>query len=349
MMKNNDKETTLGLNNKLVIEDTISNSILSLSKIEIDNLITIAKKINSDPTNETETFCKQCKNLTFVLPSIIKKNLKLFFINQYKTGFLLIKKNPIFSDNNNLLLTPMNNTSKIGEKTLLAKIQAIMMNVIAEMICYEAEGYGRLFQDVVPVKQMNELQTSLSSQVELEIHTEQAFSTVRPDILSLGCIRGDKNAFTYLLSVSTILSKITREEEQLLRKPLWYIGVDISFQLNNDKVNKKLRGPIPILYGQEKDPHMVYDQDLMIGVNEEANILKQKIMDIYYNYRLKINLEAGDILFLDNNRVVHGRSSFQPKYNGFDRFLVRCFGVYHFQSTEYAREKNGRMILSKYS
>jgi L-asparagine oxygenase len=119
--------------------------------------------------------------------------------------------------------------------------------------------------------------------------------------------------------------------------------------MNNDKVNKNLRGPIAILYGETNDPRMVYDQDLMVGVNEEANLLKQKITDIYYKYRLKLNLEAGDILFIDNNRVVHGRSSFQPKYNGLDRFLIRCFGLYHFQSTEYAREKNGRMILSKYS
>lgn len=348
-MKNNDKETMLDVDNNFLLENDITNSILSLNHNEFDILMKIANKVNSDPTNEIETFCKQCKNMTFLLPPIIKNKIKLFFINQHKTGFLLIKKNPIFHDNNSIPMTPINNTSQIGEKTILARIQAIMMNIIAEMVSYEAEGYGRLFQDVVPVKKMNDLQTSLSSQVELEIHTEQAFSTVKPDILSLGCIRGDKNAFTYILSVNNLLSNVTREEEKLLRKPLWYIGVDISFQINNDKVNTKLRGPIPILYGPENDPRMVYDQDLMIGVNEEANLLKTKIMDIYYKYRLKINLEAGDILFIDNNRVVHGRSSFQPKYNGFDRFLIRCFGSYHFPSTEYAREKNGRMILSKYS
>lgn len=348
-MKNNDKETMLDVDYNFIVENNITNSILSLSDIEFHILMKIANKVTSDPTNEIETFCKQCKNNTFLLPPIIKKKIKLFFINKNKSGFLLIKNNPIFSNYNNIPMTPINNTSQKGEKTILARIQAIMMNIIAEMISYEAEGYGRLFQDVVPVKKMNDLQTSLSSQVELEIHTEQAFSNVRPDILTLGCIRGDKNAFTYILSVDTILSNITEEEEQLLRKPLWYIGVDISFQMNNDKVNKNLRGPIAILYGETNDPRMVYDQDLMIGVNEDANLLKQKITDIYYKYRLKLNLEAGDILFIDNNRVVHGRSSFQPKYNGFDRFLIRCFGLYHFQSTEYAREKNGRMILSKYS
>lgn len=91
-----------------------------------------------------------------------------------------------------------------------------------------AEGYGRLFQDVVPVKSMANDQTSIGSNTELEIHTEQAFSRLRPHFLSLACLRGDDSAFTYILPIQSILDNLTETEIELLKQPLWYTGVDLS-------------------------------------------------------------------------------------------------------------------------
>lgn len=50
---------------------------------------------------------------------------------------------------------------------------------------------------VVPNNAQAKLQTSLGSGVELELHTEQAFSNLKPNILSLGCLRGHPDAITY--------------------------------------------------------------------------------------------------------------------------------------------------------
>ena len=146
---------------------------------------------------------------------------------------------------------------------------------------YEGEGYGRLFQDMVPKKSLSHTQTSLGSNVELEIHTEQAFSELRPDILTLGCLRGDENAITYILPVNIILNQMDEAKINLLRKPLWKIGVDLSFKINCDEfINGNVRGPIPILYGPENHPLFVFDQDLMKGINEEAENLKNEIIEI---------------------------------------------------------------------
>ena len=256
--------------------------------------------------------------------------------------------------------TPPDNSHKIGEQTLLARIQSILLHSMGEILSYEAEGYGRLFQDIVPNEKMKNKQTSLGSNQELEIHTEQAFSLLRPDILSLACLRGDVNAFTYILPVQTILENITHDEQELLWKPLWKIGVDLSFQMDDTLhcssdfemrylSNNKLRGPIPILYGSKTDPYLVFDQDLMLGITEEANRLIQKIITIYYEKRICHNLLPGEIIFIDNLRAVHGRSSFYPKYDGYDRFLIRCFAVFDYERTKYARKENSRMIQRLYS
>jgi L-asparagine oxygenase len=246
--------------------------------------------------------------------------------------------------------TPVDNNNKIGETTILAYIQSILINVIGEMISYEAEGYGRLFQDVVPVKKMENQQTSVGSNTELEIHTEQAFSKLRPDILSLACIRGDLLAQTYILPVNYILEQMDNDEKEKLRLPLWKTGVDLSFKLNgNDFIEGDIRGPLPIISGDYNDPKLIFDQDLMFGLNEDSNNLIKKIIDIYYKYRNQHNLQSGEIILIDNNRAVHGRSPFYPKYDGNDRFLIRCFAVYDYEHSSYARDSGSRMVSAIYS
>ena len=53
----------------------------------------------------------------------------------------------------------------------------------------------------------------------------------------------------------------------------------------------------------------------------------------------------------NNNKTVHGRSEFKPKYNGKDRFLIRCFGMLDekYQRTSYARPDNNIMFSAIYS
>jgi L-asparagine oxygenase len=260
----------------------------------------------------------------------------------------------------------------------------MLLHIAGEMIAYEGEGYGRIFQDIVPMRNMANNQTSLGSNIELEIHTEQAFSDLRPDILSLACLRGDKEAFTHILPVSRILENVSPttfnventesavafplkkrrrvvdlnvergKEESLLYEPLWKTSVDLSFQLQTQEFEKGLiRGPFAILERKGESPsdiHLLFDQDLMIGETEEANTLVSKIVDIYYHHRILHNLKSGEILLIDNRRAIHGRSAFHPRYNGYDRFLIRGFATLDFKKSEYARDsKNNRVILSYYS
>jgi L-asparagine oxygenase len=321
-------------------------------------LFDLAFQINVNPSDNPELFCIQSKECSHNVPQRIKNVLNDFAENGTKTGFLLFKNinfDNIVLDSNfpismTLPKTPENNNNKIGETTLLARIQSILINVISEMISYEAEGYGRLFQDIIPIKKMENEQTSVSSNTELEIHTEQAFSKLRPDILSLACIRGDPIAQTYILPVDSILKHLKHEENEVIRLPLWKTGVDLSFKLNHAEfIEGDIRGPIPIIFGDKEHPRLVFDQDLMFGTNEKSNCLINKIIEIYYEHRNQHNLQNGEIILIDNMRAVHGRSQFYPKYDGNDRFLVRCFAVYDYNYSSYARKNNCRMVSSIYS
>uniref|UniRef100_A0A6C0ESY4 TauD/TfdA-like domain-containing protein n=1 Tax=viral metagenome TaxID=1070528 RepID=A0A6C0ESY4_9ZZZZ len=333
--------------------------IIELTNDEILVMKELAMNISENPSIAPDLYCLQVKCASHRLPERIRILLQNFADNGSNTGFLLIRRIPI----DELPTTPENNNCKIGEQTTLAKIQSIFVSVISNMIAYEAEGYGRLFQDVIPVKSMEKNQTSISSSVELEIHTEQAFSKLRPDILSLACLRGNTNAYTYILPVKSIINNVTDTELKMLKMPLWNTGVDLSFKLNGHEfIEGDIRGPMSIIRGYKdkrlenedprlviEDPLLVFDQDLMTGITEESNKMIHKIVDIYYKHRFSHNLTPGEIVFIDNNRAVHGRSPFVPNYDGLDRFLVRCFGVYNYEYSAYARENGGRVVSAIYS
>jgi len=331
-------------------KETHDINTIELEKQELEILTNLAKQLNISPSDNPDSFCKRAKELSEKIPDRIKYILKQFKEKGNKNGFLLVKN--ISLSEKDLPLTPFGNNEIVGEKTILPRIQAILISVIGEMIAYEAEGYGRLFQDVVPMKIMESVQTSVGSNTELEIHTEQAFSKLKPDILSLACLRGDENALTYILPVSKIVENCSDKEVQLLYKPLWKTGVDLSFKLNGyEFMDGDIRGPLSILDGGDDvlDPFLIFDQDLMQGITEDSQQMVQKIVEIYYQHRIAHNLQPGELIFIDNNRAVHGRSPFFPKYDGFDRFLVRCFVTYDFEKSNYARSNGSRMISAIFS
>jgi hypothetical protein len=322
--------------------------IINLIKEDSKKLIDITEQFSYNPYINPDLFCKEAKELSKSIPENIKQILNTFSKYGNKKGFLLIKNIPI--NNFEIIKTPESNNLHIGETTYLAKIQAIIMNYIGDMIGYEAECNGNLFQDIVPVKNMENNQTSVGSNTELEIHTEQAFSNLRPDILSLACLRGDEKALTYILPVNTIIENLTSDEINLLYKPLWKTGVDLSFKLNGHEfIEGDIRGPISILNEFIDDPKLIFDQDLMEGTTEESKNLIKKIVNIYYKHRICHNLKPGEIILIDNNRAVHGRSSFFPIYDGNDRFLIRCFGTFDYEKSKYARLNDSRTILAIYS
>jgi L-asparagine oxygenase len=328
-------------------DDYNKSYILELSRDEIEILKNVALQISVNPNKDQDMYCSQVKYLSKQIPQRIQTALRNLLLEK-ENVFLVIKKIEIIESTT--IKTPDVNTYAIGSTTLLACIQSLFISIIGEMISYEAEGGGSLFQDIVPVKNMGTIQTSYSSDIELEIHTEQAFSKIRPDILSLACIRGDENAFTYILPVQKIIDNISDEEYELLCKPLWKTGVDLSFKINGHEfIEGDIRGPFPIISGSKENPTLIFDQDLMVGITEESNKIIKKIVDIYYKNRIRYNLKSGEIILIDNRRAVHGRSSFKPKYDGYDRFLIRCFGIIDYESTNYARPDGGRMVSAIYS
>jgi len=239
------------------------------------------------------------------------------------TGILVIRGLIVDED---LVDTPLDNKGGIGAKTTFAKQQAVLAQLLGTMIAYEAEGNGHLIQDMVPNPKLAATQQSQGSKVELEAHTEQCFSDYKPDYVILGALRGDPEALTYAFNGRNISAQFTDEEIAKLRQPLWATMIDDSFRPFIPDP-EAVRGPFPILSGPADDPYVLVDQDLMHGITAEAQELLQKVVQVYIEHRAAHNLQAGDLLLLDNLRAMHGRSMYAPRFDGKDRFIARGFVV----------------------
>lgn len=318
-------------------------NIVEINDSEKDILLQLANKLKFiKPSSKPEEFIIFAKSLSYQLPEHLKDELKNFKLTGHQKGALLFRNMP----NDNSVITPRNNKEHVGETTIISCVQAIINEYLGEMVSYEAEGDGYLFQDMVPNEELKDTQTSLGSGVELEVHTEQAFSHYRPDYLSLACIKKDSSAYTYFLHVDQILDYMSANEINYLEKKKWNIGVDMSFALNG--CDFALRGPLSILTINNNGYDLNFDQDLLCSDSKTASKLIDKIVSIYKKKRHEYVLQPGEILLLDNHKLIHGRSSFKPLFNGNDRFIVRSFVINDLKKIE-NKTHGKRMVKSRWS
>lgn len=320
--------------------------VVALHADEQVALMALAEDLTASPSESPELFCRQAHRAARRLPDRLVEALADFAYRGSRTGTLLLNRLPVLDPPP----TPPDNRSHLGETTQLARVQAIVNHSLGQMVGYEAEGHGRLFQDMVPNPQQVLSQTSLGSGVELELHSEQAFSKLRPDVLSLACLRGNPDAQTYVLPAHVLLEHLTPFERKLLRRELWTTSVNGSFKQNGHEfIEGDVRGPLAIVAGAQDDPTLTFDQDLMKGTTEEAHAMVARVVAIYREQRFSVTLQPGQILLVDNLRAVHGRSPFKAAFDGADRFIIRSFAIRDLVRTRYARPGGSRTIAAEFS
>ncbi|TWP53887.1 oxygenase [Lentzea tibetensis] len=319
-------------------------AVLAVDEHEARQLAELARRLRDRPRDDPPAFCAAAAALAGNVPPRLVDAVRDFG-RDGRSGALVLAGLPTGP----VPCTPDGHDRHVGERCQLVRIQAILAELLGHLIAYEAEGEGALFQDIVPSRPAARTQTSLSSAVELELHTEQAFSALRPDHLSMACLRGDPDARTYLLTARQVTAALRPDEVAELRLPRWVTQVDESFRAASARfLDGDVRGPMPILSGPDDDPRIVLDQDLMRGVDPAAQRLLDRVIEIYLRDRRHHALAAGEVLFLDNQRVVHGRSAFRPRFDGTDRLVVRCFVTRDLRQSQHARD-GSRTVASRFS
>lgn len=180
---------------------------------------------------------------------------------------------------------------------------------------------GRVFHDVMPVQTYRDQQTSASSDVTLEMHTELAFVDNPPEYFMLFCVRQDQEriAETHLYDSRFALDTLTLDQYSQLTTHSYRFSLDANVT-DNLKENEEL---VPI-FDRATSRLLRYDIDLYQPVGQEHNEAFNSLTQALLDMRISVRLKSGQLILVDNKRIVHSRSRFKANYNGKDRWLKRA-------------------------
>lgn len=204
------------------------------------------------------------------------------------------------------------------ENDLLNKEILEFVSVFGEPFGFDNEQGGALVQDLFPIRKNEIEQISSSSKVELEMHTETAFHPKAPHYVVLFCVRGDANAGTIFSNLSAVLDGLGQKDIDTLSQKLFITTVDKSF-LDEGEKNREVKTRVIHRNGGK----MVYDSSVMRGANAEAQAALNKFTKLVQKEKYTIALQSGQIAIIDNWQVAHGRTEFNPRYDGTDRWIKR--------------------------
>jgi Fe(II)/alpha-ketoglutarate-dependent arginine beta-hydroxylase len=216
--------------------------------------------------------------------------------------------------------------------------EEIILALIAEFIGF-VFGYatlqdGRLFHHLLPIPGEEAEQSGHSSSVELDWHSEDAFTHARCDFLGLLALRNPDRVET-LVAPGAALNALSDADREVLSQPRFVVRADDE-HVKNLTVHPSTatasihhapsrRPLIPVLYGGSDRPYLVLDKAFMRpqpGDAEASAAFRHAVQCLDESLR-PVALRPGDVLLVDNHRAVHGRAPFRARYDGSDRWLLK--------------------------
>jgi Fe(II)/alpha-ketoglutarate-dependent arginine beta-hydroxylase len=289
-------------------------------------------------TVESQDFAEACELAVADLPKRLRAHMNRMASGQSRDGFLTIQGFPI--DDDRLGNSPSSwDVSWAGQPFLREEIyQCVMASTIGSIFGWRTQENGRFLRHIVPIETDKDEQLGGSSTTALLYHIEEAFHPARADYLCLMCYRNTERARTELVSVDDL--ELQPEVEAVLRQERFIVDPDKSHLPAMNKSEHwamdpelfhRIRAiveepkPCAVMYGSASRPMMLVDEAFMRSVPgdaEAAAALTAFHSELTHRARA-VTMRAGELLFIDNKTVAHGRSIYKPNYGPKHRWLRR--------------------------
>jgi Fe(II)/alpha-ketoglutarate-dependent arginine beta-hydroxylase len=316
---------------------------IDLSPEEVESIRSLADELASRYSSvEDEVFLTDAVLYAHEAPRRLRKFLNDFKLLEPPTGVCLISGYPV--DGSKIGPTPLHweYRSEVSPALEEEMVLALCGFLLGDLIGWGTQQNGYMVHEVLPIKEFEDLQVNFSSKQYITWHTEDAFHPYRGDYLGLMCLRNpDRVATTY---ASIAMLEVDRDVAEALFEPHFMIHPDESHSERHrpsidrgpagstrsesayEMINRLHNSPekVPVLFGHRDSPYMRLDPYVMDPPDNDRAIAAFHGFTSAIDDRLsEVVLEDGDILFIDNYRVVHGRRPFAARYDGTDRWLKR--------------------------
>ncbi|MFG3003171.1 TauD/TfdA family dioxygenase [Streptomyces calvus] len=180
---------------------------------------------------------------------------------------------------------------------------------------------GRIVHNIVPSPGCEAMQIGSSSTTELAWHTEDAFHPDRADLLLLVCVRNPDGIGSRLSTVSS--AGLDERDIRHLLRPEVAILPDDSYEDGTAAAREPVG--MATLWEREGSLGLRYDPSYsrLLTDDEEFRDAYGRLGRALEAGSFGVPLAPGDLVVIDNDAAVHGRTAFRPRYDGTDRWLKR--------------------------
>ena len=231
-------------------------------------------------------------------------------------------------------LVPTPTGWEMAAKTGAAQREELLLLVCAAALgdpfAWSDQQNGRIVHDVCPAPGQEHSLTSASSEANLSLHTEDVHHPCRGDYVSLFCLRNPYAVGTTFVRVDSL--DVPDEVRAILSDDRFRFFADDSHEnteLDHEEMAERLENRVSmdgsVLFGPKDFPYLRIDLDFAVARDGDAAAEEamRTAFKLLHKSVERVVLQPGDVAFLDNYRVVHGRESFTPQYDGHDRWLKR--------------------------
>ncbi|MFE2285536.1 guanitoxin biosynthesis L-enduracididine beta-hydroxylase GntD [Streptomyces sp. NPDC059443] len=214
--------------------------------------------------------------------------------------------------------------------------------LLGDVIGWASQQAGRLVTDVLPSRGYEHSLVSASSELELAWHTEDAFSPHRADWVGLLAVRNTARVPTTVSHVD--VGSVPGNIAKVLAQPRFVPVPDASHEFGDDTPRM---APVPVLEGHPDRPVLRIDRDYFRAGDEDpeaAEALAWVVAHLDANLA-DLFLRTGDVCFVDNRNVVHGRRPFRAEFDGSDRWLKRVNIVRDLRRTRPGRPDGATRVI----
>lgn len=310
--------------------------MIKLTPADAETTATLTQRIAGDyPSADDPNLLRDLPILAAELPEHVRRSLRRFALDE-AGGFCIISGHLI--DQERIGPTPdhwmgrQRPGPEFAEEILLLLYAALL----GEPFAWATQQDGHFVNDVFPVRQFENQLLGTGSKAKLTLHTEDVFHPYRADYILLSALRNPDRAPTTVAELD--LAKLTGADIDILFQERFLVVPDTSHLPKNNSAGEKdspyfesierlLRHDrrIAVLFGSRQSPYLRFDETYVSPPQDDPEAVRAftAVGDaLRGDHRLCV-LDAGDILVLNNHRVVHGRNPFTARYDGTDRWLKR--------------------------
>jgi L-asparagine oxygenase len=294
-------------------------AVRTLTDKESSDLRLRLRNVHANPYTDFDAFLAEMRAEVVTLTPAVQEALAEIKAGR-GAGAVLLRNLPIPHD---LRTTPDRSFQELDDIVPMGTeaILAAVAQSLGEAFSYREWDAGALVHNKYPILAHRNVQFG-SNAVEFLLHTETPFRDVSPDHLALLCLRGDPTG-----RANTMVADLAKTVDGLDASVIAQLSrAAFAFETDNPLVvlpdGRGVTEPQPVVSSRDGERVLEFVGDL-VAVDAESAAALAELTARVKAVAVPVPLATGDLLVLDNRRVVHGRNAIEPRYDGTDRWLQR--------------------------